>query len=97
MIDRDNERARGAAVDAGHHCYGHNVIETWPACTICSTPIRAAAENVTVPGLWRTCGCPDLLWSAGMSGWNRRTRAEVREMERRRSEAVVALLAGGAA
>lgn len=72
-----NEKARAAAVLAGRTTYSHEVVEIWPACVDCGTPIR---RNVVTPriGLYRACGCPDVLWHCTISGWERTpTPAEV--------------------
>jgi hypothetical protein len=67
-----NERAQAAARKAGRDTYQHEVIDYWPACVACGTPIR---RNVDTDrrGLWRACGCPDVLWSCTTGGWEKWT------------------------
>lgn len=70
-----NERTRAAAVKAGRATYLHEVVDLWPACATCASPIR---WNVDVgrPGLWRTCGCDGVAWVCGVNGWERRALDE---------------------
>jgi hypothetical protein len=63
-----NERAQTAARKAGRDTYQHAVVDYWPACVACSTPIRRPVDTDR-RGLWRACGCPDVLWSCTMDGW----------------------------
>ncbi len=71
--DRDvnhNERARAAAANAGRATYSHEVVDHWPACTACGTPIRRNLDVGRI-GLWRGCGCIGVAWTCGRDGWER--------------------------
>lgn len=65
-----NERHRAVAQANGHATYRHEVVDYWPACTACGTPIRRNVDGPPrpydgkpTPGLWRACDCPDVLWT----------------------------------
>lgn len=64
---RRNERARADALAAGRATYRHEVIDAWPACTECATPIRPYADQTPL----RACGCPGRFWRCTSRGWEK--------------------------
>lgn len=69
-VEAANQRARAAAERAGRPTYHHQVVTGWTGCTVCGKPIQ---HNVDVPrpGVWRSCGCPGVLWRTVVGGWDR--------------------------
>lgn len=67
-ITRQNETARRRADAAGRATYQHQVVDAWPACVDCATPIRHRAGG---RGMHRRCGCPGVRWRCDADGWKR--------------------------
>ncbi len=65
-----NERARAAAAKAGRATFQCQVIDHWPACTVCGITLRRNIDIGRI-GLWRACGCDGVAWSSGRDGWER--------------------------
>lgn len=61
-LNRVNRSAQTAAQKAGRATYRHQVIDYWPACSTCGTPIRRQVD-VKRLGMWRGCACPDVAWT----------------------------------
>lgn len=57
-IEKQNERARRIASNAGAATYTAQVVDYWPACVTCGETIRPRHQR----GPGRYCACPLTRW-----------------------------------
>lgn len=66
----DNERRRIAAIAQGRTAFLMEVVDSWPACVVCASPIRLNVDDCR-PGMYRACNCAGVLWRLTSTGWER--------------------------
>ena len=67
-VDKANKQARQAAQTAGHNTYLHQVVDHWPACTDCGSPIRREVKIPSTRLHGRGCNCPGVIWTVDFTG-----------------------------
>lgn len=73
---QSNSQSQQRAKRNNQQTYQHAVIELWPACVECGTPIRRTATHIPVRlppiGIYRLCECPGALWwYMGAMNWEK--------------------------